>query len=153
MPPSGSISVGDKIQQSVTGGIAYGYVVSYDSDTKVLKYSRDRSLYLNGGSGSTYADFVGVSSFFNSSGTNLSFNSSATVSKVGGGFNATIDSSFSGITTSISNKIVNLGIEFTNGLANPEINSKSGNIVYIDNRPTVTRNLRQKEDVKIILEF
>ena len=151
--PSGSISVGDKIQQSVTGGIAYGYVVSYDSDTKVLKYSRDRSLYLNGGSGSTYADFVGVSSFFNSSGTNLSFNSSATVSKVGGGFNATIDSSFSGITTSISNKIVNLGIEFTNGLANPEINSKSGNIVYIDNRPTVTRNLRQKEDVKIILEF
>jgi hypothetical protein len=56
-------------------------------------------------------------------------------------------------TITVSNKIINLGVEFTSGLANPEINSKSGNIIYIDNRPTVTRNSRQKEDVKIILEF
>jgi hypothetical protein len=42
---------------------------------------------------------------------------------------------------------------FVNGLANPEINNKSGEIIYMDNRPTVSRNSRQKEDVKIILEF
>jgi hypothetical protein len=151
---SGTISVGDKIQQSVTGGTAYGYVVSYDSETQVLKYSRDRSLYYGGGGGTTHQDYQGISSFFSSStNTVLEFNSSAQISKVGGGFNATINNSFSGIVTTISNKIVNLGVEFTNGLANPEINSKSGDIIYIDNRPTVTRNSRQKEDVKIILEF
>ena len=146
--PTGSISVGDKIQQSVTGGTAVGYVASYDSETKVLKYYQDRSLYFNP---TTYdqTDYVGLST----SGKVLQFNSTNQVSKIGGGFNASIDSSFSGITTTISNKIVNLGVQFTNGLANPEINNKSGDIIYIDNRPTVTRSSRQKEDVKIILEF
>ena len=151
--PTGSISIGDKIEQTVSGGKAYGYVVSYDSETKVLKYYRDRSLYYNGGSGSTNADFVGMSSFFDSTGTQLSFNSTSQIIKSGGGFNATIDSGFSGITTTIGSKIINLGVNFTNGLANPEINTKSGDVLYIDNRPTVTRNSRQKEDVKIILEF
>ena len=33
------------------------------------------------------------------------------------------------------------------------VNKKSGDIVYLDNRPLITRNARQKEDVKIILEF
>ena len=146
--PSGSISVGDKIQQSVTGGTAVGYVASYDSETQVLKYFRDRSLYFNP---TTYdqTDYIGIST----SGKVLDFNSTNQISKVGGGFNASVDSSFSGITTTISNKIINLGVEFTNGLANPEINNKSGDIIYIDNRPTVTRSSRQKEDVKIILEF
>ena len=151
---TGTISVGDKIQQSVTGGIAYGYVVSYDSETKVLKYYKDRSLYYGGGGGSSHQDLVGMSSFFNSTTyTTLDFNSTSEVTKVGGGFNGTVYSGYSGITTTISNKIINLGTEFTNGLSNPEINSKSGDIIYIDNRPTVTRSSRQKEDVKIILEF
>lgn len=149
---TGTISVGDKIQQSVQGGSAYGYVMSYDSETKVLKYYQDRSLYY-GNLGSSNQDYVGISSAFSTTNTINKFISSNSVSKVGGGFNATIDSTFSGITTSISDKIVNLGVVFTNGLANPEINSKSGEIIYIDNRPTVTRNSRQKEDVKIILEF
>ena len=42
---------------------------------------------------------------------------------------------------------------FTNGLSNPDINKKKGDIIYIDNRPSVTRDIRQKEDIKIILEF
>ena len=146
--PSGTITVGDKIQQSVTGGIAVGYVASYDVETKVLKYYQDRSLYYNPTS-YDQTDYVGLST----SGKVLQFNSSNQVSKVGGGFNASVDSSFVGITTTISNKIINLGVQFTNGLANPEINNKSGDIIYIDNRPTVTRSSRQKEDIKIILEF
>jgi len=146
--PSGSISVGDKIQQSVTGGTALGYVASYDSETKVLKYYRDRSLYFNS---TTYdqTDYIGIST----SGKVLDFNSSNQVTKVGGGFNASVDNSFTDNKVTISGKIINLGMEFTNGLANPEINNKSGDIIYIDNRPTVTRSSRQKEDVKIILEF
>ena len=44
-------------------------------------------------------------------------------------------------------------MEFTNGLANSEINKGSGEIIYIDNRSLISRNERQKEDVKIILEF
>jgi hypothetical protein len=146
--PSGTITVGDEIQQSVTGGIAVGYVASYDAETKVLKYYQDRSLYYNPTS-YDQTDYVGLST----SGKVLQFNSSNQVSKVGGGFNASVDSSFVGITTTISNKIINLGVQFTNGLANPEINNKSGDIIYIDNRPTVTRSSRQKEDIKIILEF
>jgi hypothetical protein len=145
--PSGSISVGDKIQQSVDGGTALGYVASYDSETQVLKYYQDRSLYLNP---TTYGniDYIGISTV----GKVLQFNSTNQVTKVNGGFSANIQN-FTGITTTISNKIINLGVQFTNGLSNPEINKKSGEIIYIDNRPTVTRNSRQKEDVKIILEF
>lgn len=149
---TGTVSVGDKIQQSVTGGTAIGYVASYDSETQVLKYYQDRSLYY-GGLGLNNQDYVGISSLFSNTGSINKFNSSGAISKVGGDFIASVDSSFSGITTTISNKIVNLGVEFNNGLANPEINSESGDIVYIDNRRTVTRSSRQKEDVKIILEF
>jgi len=46
-----------------------------------------------------------------------------------------------------------LGVNFTSGLSNPEINKKTGDIIYIDNRPVVERNVRQKEDIKIVLEF
>ena len=68
-------------------------------------------------------------------------------------FTSSIDAGFTGITTIVGNKQVNLGIEFTKGLANSEINKKTGDVIYIDNRKEVERNIRQKEDVKIILEF
>ena len=71
----------------------------------------------------------------------------------GASFNVGIDSNFSGITTVIDSKQINLGVNFTSGLANPEINKKTGDIIYIDNRKMVKRDVRQKEDVKIILEF
>ena len=60
---------------------------------------------------------------------------------------------FSGITTTVNSKVIDLGVNFTNGVADPEINKKTGDIIYIDNRPEVQRDSRQKEDVKIILEF
>ena len=34
-----------------------------------------------------------------------------------------------------------------------EINKGSGDLLYVDNRAKISRNLRQKEDIKIILEF
>jgi hypothetical protein len=144
IPPT----IGEKISQSVSGGVAVGYVASYDSDTKVLKYFKDRSLYY----GTTYdqTDYVGVSTSGNA---NIDFSSTGgNVVAETSGFSGQI-SSFSGITTTVNNSIINLGVVFNNGLANPEINKKTGDIIYIDNRPLVSRNIRQKEDIKIILEF
>lgn len=46
-----------------------------------------------------------------------------------------------------------LGQTFTSGLSNPDINTKSGEIVYIDNRSSVSRQSQQREDIKIIIEF
>jgi len=44
-------------------------------------------------------------------------------------------------------------VTFSGGVADPEINKNTGDIIYIDNRSLVTRDSRQKEDIKIILEF
>ena len=69
-------------------------------------------------------------------------------------FSVNVDQTFSGIsTTTPAGKVVDLGAQFTNGLADAEINKRSGEIIYLDNRPAITRNVRQKEDIKIVLEF
>jgi hypothetical protein len=147
---SGSVIIGDRIRQSVgNGGYAYGYVASYDNETKVLKYFKDRSLYYNQ---STYdqTDYVGISTLSKV----LDFISNPNPINSNSGFSGTIDTNFTGITTNPSGtKIINLGVQFTNGLSKPEINIGSGDILYLDNRPTITRNSKQKEDIKIILEF
>jgi hypothetical protein len=146
---NGSLSVGDIIRQPVSGGVAIGYVASYDLETKVVKYTRDRSLYFNNSS-LDQTDYVGIST----NGKVLNFESSATLVTSVGGFSGAVDIGFSGITTNpTGSKVVNLGVEFTNGIGSPEINKTSGDIVYLDNRPIISRNPRQKEDVKIILEF
>ena len=64
-----------------------------------------------------------------------------------------VDTTFTGITTIIGNNVVNLGVNFTDGIANSQINKRSGEIIYLDNRPTIARNSRQKEDIKVVLEF
>jgi DUF2075 family protein len=35
----------------------------------------------------------------------------------------------------------------------PEVKKYSGNIIYVDNRPSITRSSNQKEDIKVILQF
>ena len=141
-------TVGEKIKQTIIGvGTAVGYVASYDDDTKVLKYFTDRSLY--NGDSNDETDYIGVSI----DGRNIDFTDSG-LNVIGetSGFSGSI-LNFSGITTNIQNSIVNLGVNFTDGLASSEINKRTGDILYIDNRPLVYRNERQKEDIKIILEF
>jgi hypothetical protein len=144
--------VGEKIQQSLpSGGRAVGYVASYDSTTKVLKYFKDRSLYYRNSPPYDQTDYIGIST-----NANEAFDFSVSGGAITGqssGFSGSIDTGYSGITTVVNTNIINLGVQFTQGLANPEINKTSGEIIYIDNRPLVSRNLRQKEDVKIILEF
>jgi len=148
-PQTGSTTIpeiGKKISQSSSG--AFGYVASYDTTTNVLKYFKDRSLYYNKTS-FDQTDYVGVSTGKNA---NVTFSPIGTLT-IEGGFNCNVDTTLSGITTIVNNNIINLGVSFENGFANPEINKKTGDIIYVDNRPLITRNIRQKEDIKIILEF
>ena len=141
------------ITQTVGTGItAVGRVVSYDKNTGVLKYWQDRTLVgfaftagIVQNTSPTYGlDLVG---FTTSPGTggNLTIN--------GGNVNLTIDTNFTGLTTSINNKTYYLGQTFTNGISNPEVKKYSGNIIYVDNRPSITRSSNQKEDIKVILQF
>ena len=131
-----------------TGTTAVGRVVSYDQNTGVLKYWQDKSL-------------VG----FNTDGTQNSspmygINLNRFTSSVGSGgttfidgTNLRIDTSFIGVSTIINSRTYNLGQLFTNGVSNPEVKKYSGNIIYIDNRPSITRSINQKEDIKVVLQF
>ena len=149
---------GEEIQQVLSvsssnpGKVATAYVASYDNDTKVLKYFRDRSLNLNKTS-LEQTDYVGVSTV----GRVYEFESSITAANITGktsSFSAAIDINFTGITTNPDGtRLINLGTNFNSGLSDSEINKGSGEIIYLDNRPKITRNSRQKEDIKIILEF
>ena len=69
------------------------------------------------------------------------------------GSNLAIDTSFTGLSTVINSRTYYLGQEFTNGVASPEVKKYSGNVVYVDNRPSITRSTSQKEDIKVILQF
>ena len=147
---SGKPKVGEEIVQNLSVGKARGYVASWDDETKVLKYFTDRSLFINQTTQDTQ-DYTGIST----NGRSYSFNSNGgTINGQVSNFTGSIDSAFSGITTNPSGtKLINLGVDFTNGIAVPEINKGSGEIIYLDNRSSIARNPRQKEDLKIILEF
>ena len=140
------------ITQTVGTGItAVGKVVSYDQTTGVLKYWQDRTLAGFNTVGTaqtnpTYGfDLVEFTSTPSSGGSLvINGNSGATLS---------ISTSFTGISTVINNRTYYLGQSFTNGLANPEVKKYSGNIIYVDNRPAITRSINQKEDIKVILQF
>ena len=64
-----------------------------------------------------------------------------------------IDTNYTGISTIINNKTYYLGQSFTAGIAGPEVRKHAGNIIYVDNRPAITRSANQKEDIKVILQF
>jgi len=141
---------GTRIFQTITGvGTATGYIASFDTETEVLKYYDDRSLYYNQNSydQKDSRDIV-------SEATKVDFSINGGTITATNNFSGAIDSTFTGITTTVTTtKRVNLASEFNNGISLPEINKGSGEIIYVDNRPRVSRNPRQKEDIKIILEF
>ncbi len=154
---TGTPQVGEEIKQVLTlapntGKVASGFIASYDIETKVLKYFRDRSLHFNR---TTYdhTDYTGIST----SGRMYDFESDSNANDIKGvvsTFSGSIFSNFTGITTNpTGNKLINLETNFVSGLSDSEINKGSGEIVYLDNRPLIVRNARQKEDIKIILEF
>ena len=55
--------------------------------------------------------------------------------------------------TKVGGKDVDLGQTFVDGKAPPDVKKYSGDIIYVDNRPSITRSTNQKEDIKVILQF
>ena len=132
------------------GSTAVGRVISYDQTTGVLKYWQDKSLVGFNSDGSLKTDPTYGFELHRFTATP---SSSGTVTIFGGSTNLGIDTSYTGYTTSINNRTYNLGQSFTLGVANPEVKKYSGNVIYVDNRPAITRSLNQKEDIKVILQF
>ena len=138
-------------QTIATGSTAVGRVVNYDQNTGVLKYWQDRSMagFNTVGVAITNPTYGFEQLDFTSSpgtGGNLTIVPST-------GSNLAIETSFTGISTVINNRTYYLGQSFTNGIANPEAKKYSGSIIYVDNRPSITRSTNQKEDIKVILQF
>ena len=132
------------------GSTAVGKVVSYDETTGVLKYWQDRTLagFTTAGSADTNPQYGFQLQRFTSNITN-----GGSFDIVGGSANLGIDTNFTGLSTVINSRTYYLGQEFTQGVAQPEAQKYSGNIIYVDNRPSITRSVNQKEDIKVILQF
>ena len=149
---SASFTADSYVKQTVaTGTTAVGRVVNYDSNTGVLKYWQDRTVagFNTVGTAQTTPSYGFDLTEFTSS---PSTGGSLTIIPSSGS-NLTIDSTFTGISTVINNRTYYLGQAFTNGISSPEVRKHSGNIIYVDNRPSITRSSNQKEDIKVILQF
>ena len=137
------------------GSTAVGRVVSYDQTTGVLKYWQDKSLVGFNSDGSLRTDpkyGYSLHSFTANPATGGNVNIASNEGTLG------IDTNFGssgspGISTIINNRTYYLGQSFTQGVANPEVKKYSGNIIYVDNRPSITRSANQREDIKVILQF
>ena len=134
--PSGDFAPGETITQSSTN--AKGFVVSYNSTTKVLKY---------------YQDSVdGVQN-----GNVIPFSGGNQITSSQNAFVATPDINFGtpnpATQIQIGVSVYELGLSFVGGYANQEIQNNSGEILYIDNRNPITRSADQNEELKVVIEF
>jgi len=124
--------VDEQITQTVTDGTAKGTVVSWTLDSGsttdgVLKYIQTNDAHTD----------QGVVRAFESNAANV----------VSGGLSAAggnVDTGYAGVL---------LGATFTAGLATPEIENNSGEVIYIENRRLITRAPDQIEDIKLVIEF
>ena len=137
-------------QTTGTGVTAIGKVISYDQETGVLKYWQDRTMagFTTVGSATTTPIYGLQSDRFTAD-----IATGGSLSITGGSISLSINNTFDGLSTSINNKTYYLGQTFTNGVSNPEVKKYSGNIIYVDHRPAITRSSNQKEDIKVILQF
>ncbi len=148
---SASFTADSFITQTVGfGSTAVGRVVSYDQVTGVLKYWQDRSTagFNTDGTKNTNPTYgFKMNRFTPGIADGGSFNI------IGGSTTLAIQTSFTGISTEINSRTYYLGQSFNEGVAQPEVEKYTGNIIYVDNRPSITRSSSQKEDIKIILQF
>ena len=133
-----------------TGTTSVGRVISYDQITGVLKYWQDKS---NSGFSTVGVAITNPTFGFNQNEFTISPSGGGSLSIVGGSAILSIDTNFTGTSIVINNRTYYLGQSFTSGLANPEVRKHSGNVIYVDNRPSITRSSNQKEDIKVILQF
>lgn len=141
-------------QTIALGTTAVGRVVSYDQTTGVLKFWQDRNLVgfntVDGTSVIEPAFGFDLAEFTSSPDTGGQL---TIIPDNGTSSTLTIDSSYTGVSTVINNRTYYFGLEFQDGIALPEVQKQSGNIIYVDNRPSIIRSSNQKEDIKIILQF
>ena len=148
---SATFAADSYVRQTIsTGNTAVARVVNYDQTTGVLKYWQDRSLAGFNTVGTAQTDPTYGFELLSFTG-NPTTGGSITI--LGGSINLSISTSFTGVSTVINNRTYYLGQSFSNGLSDPEVKKHSGNLIYIDNRPSITRSSNQKEDIKVILQF
>ena len=137
-------------QTTGTGVTAIGKVISYDQITGVLKYWQDRTMagFTTVGAATTTPIYGLNADRFTA---DIATGGSLTIT--GGSISLGINTTFDGLSTSINNKTYYLGQTFSSGVSNPEVKKYSGNILYVDHRPAITRSSNQKEDIKVILQF
>jgi hypothetical protein len=122
----------EEISQTVTNGTAKGTVVSWTLDSGsttagVLKYIQTNDAHTD----------QGVVRAFESNGSNA----------ISGGLSAAAGN----VDTTYAQSL--LGSTFAAGLAAPEIENNSGDIIYQENRRLITRAPDQIEDIKLVIEF
>jgi len=123
----------EEIVQSLPGGnVAKGTVVAWTPDSGsttsgVLKYFQSPEYHLSAG---VVRPFI----------SNATYTVTGQTSNITG----TVDTTFNASA---------LGATFTNGLALPELQPNSGEIIYIENRRLITRAPDQVEDIKLVIEF
>lgn len=129
-------------QQRTVGGqtiTSRGRVVSWNSVTKVLRY------YQNSIDG-IYPEISGSLSLFTGSNPIVGLTSGASASPdVQFGQNTSV--------RTINNTDYDLGSRFTAGYSYPELKKNSAQVLYIDNRKSITRANDQIEDIKVVVEF
>ena len=148
---SASFTADSFITQTVgLGSTAVGRVVSYDQVTDVLKYWQDRS---TSGFNTDGTKNISPEYGFKMNRFAPSITDGGSFNIVGGSASLAIQTSFTGVSTEINSRTYYLGQSFSEGVAQPEVEKYTGNIIYVDNRPSITRSANQKEDIKIILQF
>lgn len=142
------------------GSTAVGRVISFDKVTGVLKYWQDKTKtgFNTDGSSNPSAEYGFYLNKFTSNPQNLNEINGGSFNIVGQNSTVAIDTSFGsllnpGISTVINNRNYFLGQTFIKGISDPEVKKYSGDIIYVDNRPPITRSQNQKEDIKVILQF
>lgn len=152
---SAEFAVNTYVSQTIaTGTTAFGRVINYDQTTGILKFWQDRYLVgfntVDGSPNITPKHGYDLAEFTSEPDTGGSL---TIVPSNGTNSLLTIDSTFTGSSTVINNRTYYYGLNFTDGIALPEVQKHSGNIIYVDNRPSILRSSNQKEDIKIILQF
>ena len=133
---TGSFFADEEISQTVTGGTAKGKVVSWTADgvtgDGVLRYIQSRDLHQD----------KGVVRAFQSNASNL-------ITGASSGLTGQVNTTYGTVGTPIAFN----GQSFVSGLAAPEVQENSGNIIYIENRKLIKRAPDQIEDIKLVIEF
>ena len=139
---TGNFTPDEMISQTVAGGTAKGTVVSWTLDagsptptpstpgSGVLKYIQSPEYH---------TDANGIVRDFASDAANAITGASS--------------ASQGTVEVALADGTQLVGAIFTDGLADPEIENNSGDLIYIENRRLITRAADQIEDIKLVIEF